>query len=63
LLAGIALEQGHIQSLSDSVERYVHPELDVVIASNSTYADYPNDARGDSRRLAMMRAIAEHVAQ
>lgn len=42
---------------------YVHPELDVVIASNSAYTDYPNDARGDSRRLAMMRAIAEHVAQ
>lgn len=41
---------------------YVNPELDVVIASNSAYADYPHDLVGDSRRLAMMGAIARHVA-
>lgn len=41
---------------------YVNPELDVVIASNSAYADYLHDLVGDSRRLAMMGAIARHVA-
>ncbi|ASK28749.1 serine hydrolase [Chryseobacterium sp. T16E-39] len=40
---------------------YINPKRKIIIASNSAYADYTEDPTGDSRRLKMFQAIAQHT--
>lgn len=42
---------------------YINPEKNIIIASNSAYANYNNDKTGDSRRLKMFQSIAKHISE
>ena len=42
---------------------YINPDKNIIIASNSAYANYNNDKTGDSRRLKMFQSIAKHISE
>lgn len=42
---------------------YINPDKNIIIASNSAYANYNNDKTGDYRRLKMFQSIAKHISE